>query len=109
MHNFCNETGYYDNETNFARHDAEMERADLAREARFELAYSTPEEDARFFALDAQLSAALGETALDRVTGQVGDLRVPPHVPFVDASPVNFGGELSTTHMLRARFGKRVA
>lgn len=99
MHNFCNETGYYDNETNFARHDAEMERADRAREERLELASSTPEEDARFYALDAQLSAALGETALDQVTRSVGDFR----------EPINFGLEASTIHMLRARFGKRVA
>jgi hypothetical protein len=51
----------YDTDTGFYAHDAEMEASEERNEERFEAAHATletPEETARFEALDAQLTAA---------------------------------------------------
>jgi hypothetical protein len=74
------DTGYYDTEEAFFAHDRDLELAAQEREDRFE---------------------AQAEEMHERLWEGERDLIEAP------GSPVNFGLELSTGQMLRARFGRR--
>jgi hypothetical protein len=63
------DTGYNDTERAYFAHDAEMDREDRD----FKAFHSSPAEDARFETLDAQLTAALGESELDQATRRAGE------------------------------------
>jgi hypothetical protein len=81
------------NEADWRNESAAAERDERRREAR---------DLADWHAGDSpELTAFLNETTPDAPGGRV-ELSTAPE-------PINFGVELSTTQMLRARFGKRVA